>query len=329
MPLGPKLISFIVVIALLGGCSIIADRRAETRAAEAEATYPPTGQFVQVNGRQVHAHIEGSGPDLVLIHGASGNTRDFTFAFVDRMKDDYRVIVFDRPGLGWSDRVSDEYGGPFNTAAESPAEQAAFLQAAADQLNVSNPIVLGHSYGGAVALAWGLNRPDETAGLVIVAGASNPWPGSLGLLYGVASSAVGGATIVPLISAFAPENTVETTLESIFEPQAAPDGYAEYVGAGLTLRRESFRANARQVNSLRPHVVEMSQRYNTLPMPVEIVHGTADEVVPLRIHAEPLSQQIPGAVLTRLEGIGHMPHHSAAAEVQAAIDRAARRAGLR
>ncbi|MFU8881458.1 MAG: alpha/beta fold hydrolase [Rhodobacterales bacterium] len=329
MQLGPKVISFVVSMALLGGCGAIVGQRAETRAIAAEAAYPPTGQLVSVNGRQVHAHIEGRGPDLVLIHGASGNTRDFTFSFVDRLKDDYRVIVFDRPGLGWTDRISDDFGGPFNTAAESPVQQAAFLQAAADQLDVTNPIVLGHSYGGAVALAWGLNRPEDTAALVVLAGASNPWPGGLGALYGVAASALGGATVVPLISAFAATNTVDQAVGGIFAPQSPPSGYADYVGAGLTLRRESFRANARQVNSLRPHVVEMAQRYHRLPMPVEIVHGTADTSVPIHIHSEPLARQIPGAVLTRLEGIGHMPHHAAPDDVAAAIHRAAARARLR
>ncbi|OZB18594.1 MAG: alpha/beta hydrolase [Rhodobacterales bacterium 34-62-10] len=324
-----KVIGLIATVALVGGCGVLVDRRAESRASLAEARYPPTGQFVTVNGQRVHAHIEGTGPDLVLIHGASGNTRDFTFDFVDRLKDDYRVIVFDRPGLGWSDRVSDAFVGPFNTAAESPVQQAAFLQAAADQLDVQNPIVLGHSYGGAVALAWGLNRPEDTAALIVLSGASNPWPGGLGALYNIASSAIGGATVVPLISAYAPLRQVSATLDSIFAPQSAPDGYADYIGAGLTLRRETLRANARQVNSLRPHVVEMSARYGTLPMPVEIVHGTADDVVPLHIHSEPLARQIPGAVLTRLEGIGHMPHHSDPEAVVAAIHRAAARARLR
>lgn len=323
------MISVLASLALLGGCGIVLDRRADHRAALAEAAYPPTGQFVQVNGRQVHAHIEGRGPDLVLIHGASGNTRDFTFGFVDLLKDDYRVIVFDRPGLGWSDRISDDFEGAFTTAAESPAQQAAFLQAAADQLGVRNPIVLGHSYGGAVALAWGLARPDDTAALVVVSGASNPWPGGLGALYAVASSAIGGATLVPLIAAFPPRGQVDGALSSIFAPQSPPEGYADYIGAGLTLRRETLRANARQVNALRPHVVEMSARYATLPMPVEIVHGTADDVVPLHIHSEPLAQQIPGAALTRLDGIGHMPHHAAPDAVVSAIDRAAARARLR
>lgn len=329
MPLGRKLITLFTALALVGGCGAIVDRRADTRETLAEAQFPPTGQLVQVNGRTVHAHIEGRGPDLVLIHGASGNTRDYTFSFVERMKNDYRVIVFDRPGLGWTDRVSDEFGGPFNTAAESPAQQAAFLQAAADQLGVRRPIVLGHSYGGAVALAWGLNRPEDTAALVVLSGASNPWPGGLGALYGIASSSIGGATVVPLIAAFAPTGRVDQALDGIFAPQSPPEGYAEYVGAGLTLRRDTLRANARQVNSLRPHVVEMSARYNTLPMPVEIVHGTADDVVPIHIHSEPLARQIPGSVLTRLDGIGHMPHHSAPDAVEAAIHRAAARAGLR
>ena len=178
-------------------------------------------------------------------------------------------------------------------------------------------------------MAWGLSRPEDTAALVVLSGASNPWPGGLGVLYGVASSAIGGATVVPLIAAFPPRGQVDGALDSIFAPQSPPDGYADYIGSGLTLRRETLRANARQVNSLRPHVVEMSARYSTLPMPVEIVHGTADDVVPIHIHSEPLARQIPGAVLTRLEGIGHMPHHSAPAAVAEAIDRAAARARLR
>jgi len=83
------------------------------------------------------------------------------------------------------------------------------------------------------------------------------------------------------------------------------------------------------VNSLYAHVSEMARAYPGLTMPVEIIHGTADTVVPLTVHAEPLSRQIPGAVLTRLEGIGHMPHHAAPDAIEAAIQRAAARAAER
>ncbi|KKM72055.1 hypothetical protein LCGC14_1424350 [marine sediment metagenome] len=319
--------SLLFAAVALTGCGAYIDDRADRRETRAVLEYPPEGQFVDVDGRRVHYVQEGRGPDLVLIHGASGNTRDFTFSFVDLVKDRYRVTVFDRPGLGYTDAVSPAYEGVRNTNASSPAQQAAMLHSAATQIGVTKPIVLGHSYGGSVAMAWGLNH--DPAALVIVSGATEPWPGSLGPLYDIASSALGASTVVPLLTAFAGEQRIKSAITEIFEPQTAPPGYVDYIGAALTLRRASFRTNARQVNSLRPHVVEMSKRYPDLRLPVEILHGTADEIVPIEIHSEPLSRQIPDARLTRLEGIGHMPHHVAAGAVTDAIDRAAARAGLR
>ncbi|OYW51676.1 MAG: hypothetical protein B7Z31_13665, partial [Rhodobacterales bacterium 12-65-15] len=77
------------------------------REAAVEAAFPPTGQFVTVDGLRLHYEMSGTGPDLVLIHGASGNLRDFTFALRDRLTDRYRVTVIDRPGLGYSDPAPD------------------------------------------------------------------------------------------------------------------------------------------------------------------------------------------------------------------------------
>lgn len=305
----------------LGGCGAAVSQRAADREAVAEASYPPTGQLIEVDGHTVHAHVEGRGPDLVLIHGASGSTRDFTFSFVDRVKDRYRVIVFDRPGLGWSDDI-----GP---AGNSPLVQVDLLRKAAGQLGVRRPIVLGHSYGAAVALAWGLRDPGNTAGIVTVSGAVMPWPGDLGPIYALTSSSFGSAAVVPLIAAFVSDQRADRVVEQIFAPQVVPAGYPEYFGVGLSLRRESFRVNARQVTNLKPYLKLMQPNYPKLPVPVEILHGDADRVVPAEIHAEPLGKLIPGSRVTILKGIGHMPHHVAADEVGAAIDRVAVRAGLR
>jgi pimeloyl-ACP methyl ester carboxylesterase len=67
----------------------------------------------------------------------------------------------------------------------------------------------------------------------------------------------------------------------------------------------------------------MVPRYPGLPMPVEILHGTEDTTVPLAIHSEPLSTQIPNARLTTIPGAGHMPHHSHLPEILVALDRLA------
>ncbi len=310
----------------LAGCGTFVDRRADLFEASAEARYPPIGKFVEVDGRQVHVHIEGNGPDLVILHGAGGNVRDFTFDFVDRVKDRYRVIAFDRPGHGWTEQTDPDLEAAFSSEADGPEAQAAFLHKAALKLGADRPIVMGQSFGGAVAMAWALNH--DPAAVVIVSGVSHPWPGSLSPSYRVGGSSFGGGVIIPLVSAFAPQEA-DGTLARIFAPDSVPEGYSDYFGVPLSLRRETLRANTRQVNSLRPHVVRMAERYPGLDLPIEIVHGTADTIVPLDVHAVPLSQRVATANLVRLADVGHMPHHAAPNEVASAIDRAATRAGLR
>ena len=323
-------IIFTLSIAALAGCTVLTDRQSSARVLAAERTFPPMGQFIDVNGRKVHAVVAGSGPNVVLIHGAGGNSREFTFAFMDLLTNSYRVIVFDRPGLGFTDRVSEEFEGAFNTSAESPAEQAGMLQAAATQLGADMPIVVGHSYGGSVALAWALNHPNNIAGVVNIAGPSHPWPGDLSAYYKLNGSAIGGALVPPLIAAFATATQIKSAVENIFAPQPIPDGYMNFIGATLTIRPESFRANARQVNTLRPHIIQMSTRYmSELTMPLEIIHGNLDTTVPFSIHSIPLKVAVPHANLTILEGVGHMPHHSAPEVVKAAIDRIAVQVRLR
>ncbi len=326
MPLAVK--SLIILTLLCLGLAALVQWRASARESAVEAQYPPSGQFIDVEGTKIHLKVSGQGPDIVLIHGASGSLRDFTFDLAQRLETRYRVIAVDRPGLGRSERPPG-YGGVWNIAAEPPALQAQLLQRATDQLGVKNPIVVGHSYGGAIALAWALERPEDTAALVLLAAASNPWEGELGWLYQINSTRLGSAIVIPLITAFTPHAVIENTLSEIFAPQVPPPDYMAHFGADMTLRRATLRANAQQVNALKPYVTEMSKRYHTLTLPVESLHGTLDTIVPLTTHATPLARQISGAVLTQMEGIGHMPHHADPQAAVAAIERAATRAGLR
>ncbi len=311
---------------LVAGCALATGWGAALRAQTAEERYPPIGQFVEIDGRQVHYLQTGAGPDLVLIHGASGNMRDFTFGLVDALSDRYRVTVFDRPGLGYT-QADPAFAGAFDGRAEGPEAQAALLHRAARAIGIRDEIVLGHSYGGAVAMAWGLNH--DPAALVVVSGATEPWPGGLGTLYTLAGTALGGALAAPVISALVPRSLGDRAVQAIFAPNDPPAGYSDHVGVGLALRTETFRNNAQQINRLRPHLVEMSARYDSLTLPIELVHGLADDIVPAEIHSERLAQQVESAHLTRLAGVGHMPHHVRPEAVTDAIDRAARRAGLR
>ena len=294
---------------------------ASYRESRAEEQFPPQGKFLDVDGTRVHYVTKGTGPDIVLIHGASGNLRDFTFSLVDKLANRYRVTAFDRPGLGYTDRVDPE--------GTSIIQQAHLLADASRKLGLQKPMVLGQSYGGAVALAWAVERPDDISALILVAAASNPWDSDLSLFYKVTSSDLGSAAVVPALTAFVPTPVVDAAIDDVFSPQDEPEGYAEHIGAPLTLRRETMRANAMQRANLLDEIEALHTRYGRIDVPTEIIHGDADTTVGLSIHSIPLSKQIDGANLTVLEGIGHMPHHVAEPEVIAAIDRAAQRAGLR
>ena len=322
----------ISTIALGLGAAVTA-LSASQRTAMAEENHPPLGQFVDVTGGKVHYVQAGSGPHVVLLHGAGGNLREFTFDLMHRLSDSYTVTAFDRPGLGYTDRVPGVETGVTATQGDSPQAQAKMLREAAAIIGIRDPIVAGHSFGGIVSYAWavaGLDvaSPVNAAAVVSFAGVTMPWPGGLGSYYKVNGSAFGGVVAIPMISAFVPQRIINDSIAATFAPQSVPEGYADYIGAGLTLRPSSMRANARQVNTSRQHVVTLSQRYPELTLPIEIVHGEEDTTVPIHIHAEEIAKIVPQVNTVRLVGVGHMPHHANPAEAVAAINRAAARARL-
>src|SRR6202795_4716908 len=132
-------------------------------AKNAENNNPPAGQFLEVNGVRLHYVERGSGTPLVLLHGNGSMIQDFeSSGLIDLTARDYRVIVFDRPGFGHSDR-------PRNIV-WTPDAQAELIKHALARLGVSNAIVLGHSWGASLAVALALKYPDLIRGLVLASG---------------------------------------------------------------------------------------------------------------------------------------------------------------
>ena len=137
----------------LGAGALGAGLYTSRKAREAEAAVPMDGRMVEAGGHRFHVAEQGQGRPLLLIHGLAGQMRNFSYALLDRLATDYRVILIDRPGSGYS-----APGETANIRAQA-AQIARFIAA----LELEKPLVVGHSLGGAVALALACPSVPGTA----------------------------------------------------------------------------------------------------------------------------------------------------------------------
>jgi pimeloyl-ACP methyl ester carboxylesterase len=286
---------------------------------QAERGAPALGKFVEVDGQRLHVvdlppeQDEGL-PPLILIHGASVNLRDMQLALGAPLSKGHRVLIFDRPGRGYSTRGRD--GWKLDV-------QARLIRDAAQALGAQKPVVVGQSLGGAVALAYALQFQDEMSGLVLLAPVSHEWPGGVAWYNQVSNWLIVGALFRRLVlPVYAPLVAPSGVIKS-FAPDAAPEGYYEKSGLALLFRPDDFAANAADLYHLKPQIVAQSRRYGELRLPIAIVTGESDTTVSPRIHSLQLVRDIPGATLQLLPNTGHALQHSQTAVVVAAIERIA------
>jgi pimeloyl-ACP methyl ester carboxylesterase len=132
------------------------------QARRTEQKYPPVGNFVTVNGVRLHYVEAGEGPPIVLLHGNASMLNDLALSIVRPLSERHRVIAFDRPGFGYSDRPKSRVW--------TPEVQAALFHDAFRALGIDRPVVYGHSFGAVVTMAFALMYPAETRGVVLASG---------------------------------------------------------------------------------------------------------------------------------------------------------------
>lgn len=283
--------------------------------------HPPIGQFIKVDGVTLHYYDTDSAgrvasmaePPIVFIHGASSNLRDAVLAFENCSGVERRMIFVDRPGHGYSRRTSK--------AQSNPCHQADIIAKLLLALDVDKAIVVGHSWGGAVAAAMGLRHAKQLAGLVFLAPATHPWPGGVLWYYTVANWPIVGHVFARCVAALVGGSRIRCAAAAVFAPDITPANYSDSVGAELALRPSQFLANAADIVGLHKHVQVMSKEYPTIATPALIITGTQDNVVWPHLHAHGLLRDLPNSNLIEFENCGHMPHHSRKSETAAAIEK--------
>lgn len=310
----PKLIlGFVALIALLACITTVG-------AAMVARRYPPQGRFVEIAGGRIHVLELGpasDAPPIVLLHGASGNLQDMRLTLGARLSQHHRVVLIDRPGHGWSDRIGD---------VATPAQQAKIVAQTLDALGIKRAVVVGYSWSGALAAAFALDFPERVAGLALLAPVLYPWPGGIAWHYELASMPVIGPLFAHTIVLPVALPFIDALARGLFTPQDMPANYTRDAAIPLVLRPAEFVANAQDVAALKEGVMRQSPRYPQITAPTLIITGDSDRIVSPDIHSRTMAATLPQARLVVLPGVGHAVEHVAGDVVADEIEKLAERA---
>ncbi len=267
-------------------------------ALSAERKVPRVGQFIEVNGARIHYVDLGAGPTMVLVHGLGAESHNYTYKLTERLTRDHRVIVIDRPGAG--------YSVPAPGAHPDLKAQAAIVAGVITRLGLDRPLLVGHSLGGAVALALGLDHPELVRGLALIAPLTQPQediPVAFKALI-IPSDAMRRIIGWTLAAPMGKLNRLKG-LEMVFGPEAIPADYDTAGGGALTLRPNNFFAASSEVSHGSGELVEMGERYPGLTPPVAVLFGRGDRILDPEVHGRRLAATVPGLALEIVDG-GHM-----------------------
>lgn len=283
---------------------------------QVERENPPQGKFIEVEGVKLHYLEEGSGDPLVLIHGNGTMAADYQISTVfGRAAKMYRVIAFDRPGYGYSDR-------PKGTTWDAKA-QARLLHKALIQLGVDRPIVVGHSWGALVALGLALDKPDYVRSLVLLSGYYYPMPRLDVVLSAPMAIPVIGHFMRHTVSPLVGRMVWPLAVGKLFSPSDQPARFKATFPVWMTMRPSQLRASAGDGVMMIPEAIRLGNQYHELRMPIIIMAGSGDLLALSKLHSERLHEEISHSKLLLTPDVGHMIHQTAPDEVIKAIEMAA------
>jgi len=263
----------------------------------------PELQTADVGGRKISYAGAGTDGDVILlVHGYGGDRNSWLF-LQEPLAVKYRVYALDLPGHGTSSK--DVGDGSIGVLADA-------VTGVLDALGADRAHLVGHSMGGAVALAVAAAAPGRIASLTLIAPAGFGPEINVGYLRGFADAQSRRELKPVVVRLFADESLVTRQLVDDLLAYKRLDGVDQALHAllGALLDGDAQRADAAASLAAIGGAV-----------PVTVVWGRADQIIPAA-----QAESVPGAVRHVIDGAGHMPHMERPAEVQAAVEETLTRA---
>ncbi len=271
----------------------------------------------KLNSVLVEAGKRAELPPILFIHGASASLYDPMFSFLEKLGGRAKLLFVDRPGHGNSD-----IGGKRNILPDGQADAIAQLM---KKRGVPRAIVVGHSFGGAIAASLAVRHPDMVAGLVFLSPAVYPWEGGIAWYYTAANAPFSGPLFSTFIAPPAGLLALDQATRGVFAPNHRPANYVEATHAVAALRPRAFRHNAQEVAALNEWAREASLEYPRIKAPTVIITGDTDTIVSPDVHSRHLTRDISGSTLIVVHNLGHKSDYVASDLAIAAIEKVAGR----
>ncbi|MBI2691306.1 MAG: alpha/beta hydrolase [Solirubrobacterales bacterium] len=260
-----------------------------------------------------YVETPGREPAVVMIHGHPGTYLDW--AYVQQKLSGRRTIAIDRPGYGYSS------GGyiDFN-------DQVSAIHALTKKLKLDRPVIAGHSYGGALAIAYAQKYPRETKAIVAVDPGVEPNGGSaFDKLQAQFVKVMQLPVIQPLAYATFSQAVLSASadpqVKKAFEPDPINPDYEKQLKA-VSLKSSDLKTFADEELDYGGVVDQLAAKYSATRTPAWVIQGTDDQLVPTSA-VEQMAGQLPNAKYIPLSG-GHMQTWVHPTQVARAINSAAR-----
>ncbi len=270
----------------------------------------PTGSFVQLAGGLRVRYLEhpGAEPAVLLIHGLPGTAEDWNL--VTRLLPDRRTVAIDRPGYGFST------GGYF------PLDRQ--LQAIGEligKLHLRHPILVGHSYGGAISLAFAERHPGEVRGLVLVNAAATCTRSSA---FARTQAQLVKAIELPVLaqitdvtfSQLVRTSAAEQVDEEAFSP-APVNPVQLHRALAINMKHGNLEAWAGEILAANTTIESVNRGLHTIAAPAIVIQGEQDKLVEPQCGRR-LAAALPHARLQMVSG-GHMAPYTHPATIAAAV----------
>ena len=251
------------------------------------------GQFMDINGEKVRYIQQGTGKDILLIHGTPGSIEDWQ-PLLDTLSKNYRVTAFDRLGHGFSTARNYNY---------TIKENVELTNQIIDKLSLDHILIVGHSYGGSIAAHIATTHHPKIDSYIIIA--SPLYQFKPDMLFKLNTIPFIGKGITTLISNTVASQKIEEGLLDAFGGNAAilQDDFLN-VRKQLWSQSKVLQATSNERINFNENVKEVSSKYKNITNKVSIFSGTNDNKL-IQEDGIRIQKDIPNATIFIQENVAH------------------------